>query len=617
MHRRPPRRCISLTAQASSIAGLCSRLAFVPLVLCATVSAPLSAEDTGSLSPEGTQYSDTTDIVVVEVPITVTRNGEPVRDLTANNFQIKFDGKVQEIRSLEMIDLEPPTAGAKGNPVQTPITGRRHFLLLFDLANSEPHAIVRARRAARDVLHTMHPSDLVAVGLYDDIRGLEFLLGFTTDRHQVEIALDSFGVPGLFHPVNDPLQLTLAVGPGSEADSLLASGVGAGRGAELEQQVDQQVLQSVMALDRFQGIERVERMAESFESMAQGLASVQGQVHIVYLSEGFDSRLLLGNQFDSAQTRDNIEKGELWNVKSQARYGSSRLQNRFEEMIESLRRSGAVVHSVDVGGLRSEESVYYRQNADVLNAIAQDTGGELYDNFNNLADAMGLMLEATSVTYVATLQPLELPMDGEYRKLKVKLKDVPRRGTKVSHRAGFFAPRPFVLTDNVVKRLTSAQLILGSEEAGTIEFDAQAEVAPARQASTVTLRLELDGKGLKTASDERQQRQLRLFAYAFDEEGHIYDFFTQAVILDLDKLESEEYSARLDLNPGSYRIRILVRDLVSGEYGVRTAHVTVEPRDSTPGMSAEGLESHTTYPTAALRSPFIAISASTASRIRS
>ena len=34
------------------------------------------------------RFSDSTDIIVVEVPITVTRKGQPVPDLTANNFEL-------------------------------------------------------------------------------------------------------------------------------------------------------------------------------------------------------------------------------------------------------------------------------------------------------------------------------------------------------------------------------------------------------------------------------------------------------------------------------------------------------------------------------------------------
>ena len=49
-------------------------------------------------------------------------------------------------------------------------------------------------------------------------------------------------------------------------------------------------------------------------------------------------------------------------------------------------------------------------------------GGELYDNFNNLGEAMGQMLDRTSVTYLLAFQPKNLKFDGKYRKLKIKLK---------------------------------------------------------------------------------------------------------------------------------------------------------------------------------------------------
>lgn len=41
-----------------------------------------------------------------------------------------------------------------------------------------------------------------------------------------------------------------------------------------------------------------------------------------------------------------------------------------------------------------------------------------------------------------------------------------------------------------------------------------------------------------------------------------------------------KYYSHLDLDPGHYRVRVLVRDLGSGEFAVRSADVTVDPAGS-------------------------------------
>lgn len=568
------------------------------LVLCVALclfAAPLSAQRD--------RFSDTTDVVVVEVPITVTdNNGMPLRGLTADNFEIKFDGDEQQIRSFEMIDLGPPTSGPIDQPpVTPPIPARRHFLVLFDLANSDPASIIKAREAGRDLVRSLHPSDLIGVALYDNIQGVRFILSFTTDRRQVDVALESLGVAGLFNPVADPLQLYLGEGSGAQAPQVPPPGSedGGGRAAGLGAQADEAIRELVTAaskLDRFEQEERVIRLLGSFEIMAKALAAIEGQKYVVYMSEGFDSSLLLGSGLDTQATRGALESGEIWNVDAEDRYGDTGLQNDMQRMLESLRRAGAVVQSVDIGGLRAGNDATGRPSGtDALNSIAQDTGGRLYENFNDLGDAMNNMLEATSVTYLATFQPKALPMDGKYRKLKVKLRNGPR-GASISHRAGFYAPTSYGETDAIQKQLSSAQLILDDSDSGSIDLDVLAPAIPIEgEKAYVPLLIEMDGPSLMAASGSQQQLQLQLFTYAFDEDGNIDDFFTEGVAMDLGQVGQAlqngglKYWAHVDLEPGDYRVRVLIRDLASGEWGVRSTAVRVDPRGSSllPAMVAD------------------------------
>ena len=85
----------------------------------------------------------TVNVRAIEVPVTVTdRNGNPVRGLTAANFQVFDDGKPQTITSFDNIDFavkQEVTAISPLNP-----NARRSFLLLFDLGYSDVKAIDRA-----------------------------------------------------------------------------------------------------------------------------------------------------------------------------------------------------------------------------------------------------------------------------------------------------------------------------------------------------------------------------------------------------------------------------------------------------------------------------------------
>jgi VWFA-related protein len=136
------------------------------------------------------RFGETTSTVVVEVPVQVLRDGQPVRGLTRDDFEIYDGRRKQQITGFEVVDLQPAAAPATAAAAKAPTTraARRHFLVLFDLAISDPKAVVKARDAAMEMVQALHPTDLVAVAAYLPSAGPQLLLGFTADRNLVENA---------------------------------------------------------------------------------------------------------------------------------------------------------------------------------------------------------------------------------------------------------------------------------------------------------------------------------------------------------------------------------------------------------------------------------------------
>src|SRR5829696_258218 len=129
--------------------------------------------------PAAAQFGETTDVVVVEVPVQVIgKDGEPVRGLTAADFEVSEGRRKLPITGFEVLDLEVEQRSA----AEMPTAARRHFLMLFDLSFSEPKSIIKARQAAADVVDALHPTDLVAVATYSQTNGPQLVLGFTPDR---------------------------------------------------------------------------------------------------------------------------------------------------------------------------------------------------------------------------------------------------------------------------------------------------------------------------------------------------------------------------------------------------------------------------------------------------
>src|SRR5829696_7041889 len=78
-------------------------------------------------------FTESTDVTVVEIPVQVVKDGEPVRGLTAADFEV-FDGRKKvPVTGFEVLDLAVPAPAGSAAAAQVPVSARRHFLMLFDL----------------------------------------------------------------------------------------------------------------------------------------------------------------------------------------------------------------------------------------------------------------------------------------------------------------------------------------------------------------------------------------------------------------------------------------------------------------------------------------------------
>ena len=103
-----------------------------------------------------------------------------------------------------------PTTTATEKEPTLPIAARRNFLMLFDLANSDPEAIIKARRAGMDLLDSLHNTDMAGVATYTKHpRRRTSCSASPPTAAQVELALETLGLPDLVDRTPDPLQLVL------------------------------------------------------------------------------------------------------------------------------------------------------------------------------------------------------------------------------------------------------------------------------------------------------------------------------------------------------------------------------------------------------------------------
>jgi VWFA-related protein len=580
--------------------------------LCALSILPAlaAAESPRAASPPAAGgFAETTEVTAVPVPVQVVRDGEPVRGLTAADFEIYEGKKPQAITGFEVLDLAVP---GKAAMAVAPAL-RRHFLFLFDLSNSEPKAFIKARQMVLDVLPELQPSDLVAVATYSYADGPRLALGFTSDRGQAAKAIETLGLSQLVDRNPDPLGLVvgdLLSGQQTQGAQLAASAAAAaaasvtrGPGHEgLKLSVElQQAMNAALTsylrgsytanttANKEQQQAQLSAMTRSFSDLARLMANVHGRKEVVYLSEGIDASLLQGDQnnADQAQMADDSMRGQSLYIDSDVRYGGTRQANVMEKLLEDLRRADCVVQSVDIGGIRAgnDQAPARPSGTAALFAMAHDTGGELYRNFNDLSTAMQQLLRKTSLTYVLTFQP-ELKRDGAYHALRVTLRGggAKLKGAQVFARAGYYAPKPFGQQTASERRLEVADYLMGGGDGGTVHTSVLAaafKVAGSdKNLANVPVLIEVDGEDLLANSPETAL-PLEIYAYAIDAQGSIQGFFSQSLHLDLGKvlgaLEQKglKFVGHLELPPGDYNVRVLVRNAATGAFGLRAQPVVV------------------------------------------
>ncbi len=555
-------------------------------------------------APDSGVVREQASAVVIEIPVNVVgKDGRPVAGLAAADFQLYDDGRKQAIANLEVVDLSRARApGANEAEAEAmPASARRLWLIVFDTSYTSMAGLLRARDGARDfVTASMPASDLAAVGTLSVDTGWKLLVNFTRDRSQLASAIDTLGLPGLAIRSVDPLGFAF-VPPGGPGGS---GGPRSAKAPDKNKEMDEglrdiQNLQRVSSDEQDRG--RVTKLMNGLAGMGRVLDSVRGRKHVLFFSEGFETRLLAGRS--ASRTRDQMLEhgsdtqaidagtnqgaseaaisGEIWKVDSDARFGSSSLRDQFSSALGFFPRSDAVLDAVDIGGVRAEADAAGQKQAsgtDALFTMASETGGDFVRNANSLGGELKAISERTGLVYLLVYQPRGLSKPGAFHKLRVEVK---APGAKVLARSGYYEPRPYANLSALERVLASGDLVTGGTPGETIEgrLVVAAFASPAEEPQVAVV-LELPGTAL-VAGDKSEKAGLQIYAYANDAAGTLADYVASDVSLDLAKVRPAleaggiKFYGTLYLPPGDYGVRVLARNTATGRAGVFSARVTV------------------------------------------
>jgi VWFA-related protein len=501
----------------------------------------------------------------VEIDANVTdAQGNFVRTLNKNDFQLIEDGKPQALSVFSMVDIpidrvDPPLFSKTAIPPdvvsnRTPFEGRVFVLVLDDL-NTRAQRTSRTRAAARlFVERYVGANDVVAVvntSGYD-----KAMQDFTSNRQLALKAIDA------------------AIG--NKADSETVARL---QDYEMNRGMPGGGSNANASFNEMQRYNNARNSLSTLKSLADFMAGMRGRRKaVVYFSEGLNYNI--SDPFNNRYATD--------------------VQREIQQMVAAATRANVNVYSVDprglatgmedgieIGSLPSDGSISstalldeMRQEHDSLRIVAEQTGGFAVLNQNDFRTGFSRILDDNSSYYVLGYYPTNDKTDGKFRNVEVK---VLPPGLRVRARRGYVAPTPAKKAapeKGSPAEKTSPPLRDAMESPIPISgLTISAFAAPFKGAGgkdAIALAIEVDGSGIKFTQNDKGlfANDLEITLFAADQKGKIQDGARDVVSLALKPQTHEivrqgvfRVIRRIQVPPGKYQLRIGARESGGGKVG--------------------------------------------------
>jgi len=553
--------------------------AFLALALLFCFLSTALAQDKSPLQNKPAQpqqpVDDKDDVVkittnLVQVDVVVTKDGKPVPNLTANDFEIFEDGHKQAITSFAFISNVPgsssPTPATKNNANAAPYARinpnepHRTIAFVVDDLGLSHESMARVRQHLRKFINEqLQPHDLVAILRTGGELGA--LQQFSNDRRLLNRAVDRLhwnfcnrvGIH-IFRP------LTLGASSGTPACA--------------------------------------------YQSYSNTLKSLRFIVDAMGYLPGRKSMVLLSDSLPR-ESQDDYDVGGLRETgitQADQRLGADSRTDytvSLRSIAEKAIRSSVVIYSVDTQGLAytgptaadsfghadrngaqindlmfaRSQLLFARQEGGDL--IAKQTGGFQIRNSNSFQ--FDRILEDQSGYYLIGYRPSDDTFNRRLHRIKAKVKG---SGLSLRTRFGFFGFTEEEAEHAKAKPATRdlTNLALASPFAAQdIDLDLTAFFAnDPGMGSVVRSFVYIDARNLTfTAENDRHQAGIELNGVIFGDNGTIVEQISRNASLSLsedDYQQAINYGMGLAFDipvkkPGSYQVRVAARDLASSHIG--------------------------------------------------
>ena len=365
----------------------------------------------------------------VRVDVIVTdRQGQPVTDLTPEDFDVLEDNEPQTIETFRLIELDGqgviPSARRIVTRADEELAAQqddaRIFVFFLDDYHVRLGSSMSVRRHLVEFVQTqLGPNDLLAV-MYP-LSPLDTVV-LTRDHQSVVRMLERFeGRKFDYKPRND-LEMRYQFYP-----------------AETVERIRRQVSLSAI------------------EGLTVKLGSLrEGRKAIILVSEGYTAMLPpqlrdrnagmpgLGNP---ARGNPMAGEGDLNEERAQFLSGVD-LQQELRDVFGSANRHNTSIYAVDPRGLSTGEfdisenvgmqrsQAALGQTMDSLRVLADETDGRAIVNMNDIGRGMAQIIRDASAYYLLGYNSTQAPSDGKFHSIRVRVR---RPGVQVRARPGYWA----------------------------------------------------------------------------------------------------------------------------------------------------------------------------------
>ena len=583
----------------SVIAGLVLASALV------AAQAPAPREDAAASQATAPEVTFKVEVNYVEEDVRVVdRDGNFVRGLKLEDFQVLEDGRPQKVQTFGMVDIpntrprKPLYLGPDALPIEPDVSVNKQvldgrlYLIVLDDYHVAPLRSQNVRNLARRfVLERLGPDDQAAVVVTSGLTRAS--QDFTQNRRLLIEAIENF--------VGQKMPSAGVARNESKSRDMDA------KGQPIDDSGDPTTIDPV---SRFVADDRAtERMLQtrqalnSLRSIAEWMSAIQGRRKaIIYISEGADYNLFDiftgGDPSSFSFENFNMIQTETWDTVSAASRSNVQIYSIDPRGLTSMAQE-----DIEIGGLAAgaynlgpkQLAQELQTSQENLRVLAEETGGVAFVGRNDFDAVFDRIVQENSSYYVLGYYSTNERRDGKLRNVTVRVAGYPE--AQVTYRKRYAAPRgraprntaagkPLDPSKSLTAELVNVMASPLPKTGIQLRLTAIAKKGTGRN-SDVEVLIDTLGRDLTfTEKNGTFNNRLSLSLGVFNKQGK--SVFAERPDVDLNlRPESHarviEHGVRLlrhvSLPPGRYQLRVAAQD--SGKVKQGSAHFDLDVPDFT------------------------------------